>query len=482
MKRLFLTLLLLPAIVLAQKPEQRFMLGLDFDDKQYNSTPMQSRFAGSKFRELPLVVSLKKWCPIPGDQGRISSCVGWSSCYGALTIMYAKRAGQTDKRKITDNAYSGLYVFNQVKKNDGYCNTGTFFPPVLEMLKKSGSCYHKDFNVSDCSTQPSDNLKKEAAPFAIKDYESLFPTEETASVKILKTKQSLAEGKPVVIGLQLKYNFMDVKKDDPVWHPDKDMSSFAGGHALTVIGYDDGKEAFEILNSWGEKWGDNGYGWVKYDDYARYCKYAFQMFLSADKATDKEKTSISGDFVFQYLLKGGGLNFMAADIRYNKTGNYYETEKKDWKVGQLFQLMTKNTGKDQYIYVFSVDADNKVNEHFPRNTTNTKEFGFNETPLVSITGAEIIIPTPESALSIGKAGTDWLVVLFSKIRIDNYEHLLEKLKGNVGEDVPTAVNHFFRKRLAEKDDVKYMPNKMSFEYAGREDAVVPLILKVKSVE
>lgn len=40
------------------------------------------------------------------------------------------------------------------------------------------------------------------------------------------------------------------------------------GHAMCIIGYDDSKfgGAFEVMNSWGDNWGDDGYFWVKYSD------------------------------------------------------------------------------------------------------------------------------------------------------------------------------------------------------------------------
>ena len=36
---------------------------------------------------------------------------------------------------------------------------------------------------------------------------------------------------------------------------------------MVVIGYDDGLEAFEVLNSWGTHWGNNGFVWIKYKDF-----------------------------------------------------------------------------------------------------------------------------------------------------------------------------------------------------------------------
>ena len=44
------------------------------------------------------------------------------------------------------------------------------------------------------------------------------------------------------------------------------------GHAMVIIGYDDNMYggAFEILNSWGEEWGDNGYIWIRESDLIKY--------------------------------------------------------------------------------------------------------------------------------------------------------------------------------------------------------------------
>lgn len=46
---------------------------------------------------------------------------------------------------------------------------------------------------------------------------------------------------------------------------DAEPGCLAGYHALLIIGYDDSTETFLIRNSWGEGWGDNGYGTISYD-------------------------------------------------------------------------------------------------------------------------------------------------------------------------------------------------------------------------
>jgi len=483
MKRLlFLCLLLSPYLLSAQNnPTPAFKLGLDMDDAEYNKLPVQSRFSGSKFSELPTTASVKKWCPIPGDQGSIGSCVGWSSCYGALTIQQAQQRKITDRRQITDQAFSAMFAYNQVKKNDLVCDGGTRIPLLLDVLSSKGTCFHREFDVRTCSKQPDDTLLRKAANYAIKDYQTLFQTVDSPDYKIRKTKQALAEGKPVIVGVEIKYNFLDIKKDDPVWNPTKGLTLFAGGHAMCVIGYDDGKQAFEVLNSWGEKWGDNGFGWIRYTDYGRYCKYGFQLSLHEGRHTT-QPIALKGDFEFRVLTDAAKLSFNAAPVSWIPAKHYYRTKQAYWSTDQLFQLLARNPQADQYIYVFSIDANKKASVHFPRNEQfGNSVDGFNETPLVSVTHAEIIIPTPESALSIGQEGTDWLVVLYSKTKIDQLSSLLRKLEK---EDRPEQLYETLLAALGQRapgaQDILYAPGRMSFTAQVKPETIIPLILRVDS--
>jgi len=42
--------------------------------------------------------------------------------------------------------------------------------------------------------------------------------------------------------------------------------SALGGHAVSLVGYDDSKKAWLVRNSWGEEFGEKGYIWVSYAD------------------------------------------------------------------------------------------------------------------------------------------------------------------------------------------------------------------------
>jgi len=55
--------------------------------------------------------------------------------------------------------------------------------------------------------------------------------------------------------------------NDGLWKPNY-YDKTIGGHAVCIVGYDDYKfgGSFEIMNSWGSDYGDDGYMWIKYDD------------------------------------------------------------------------------------------------------------------------------------------------------------------------------------------------------------------------
>lgn len=55
------------------------------------------------------------------------------------------------------------------------------------------------------------------------------------------------------------------KGTDDFW---KKGGKFIGGHCVTITGYN--KRGFEIRNSWGDKWADNGYITIPYNEFEQF--------------------------------------------------------------------------------------------------------------------------------------------------------------------------------------------------------------------
>jgi C1A family cysteine protease len=79
--------------------------------------------------------------------------------------------------------------------------------------------------------------------------------------------------------------------------------NMGGGHAISLVGYDDEKRAWLIRNSWGPEWGDHGFAWVSWDDISGVGSETWAMevasaqnYLTVNAPADKEY--ISGQYLF----------------------------------------------------------------------------------------------------------------------------------------------------------------------------------------
>jgi hypothetical protein len=497
MKHLFLLLFLLPSVARAQAPVDEFVSGLLLEDDTYDTQSRQAPEDGSK-ADLPGAVDLTPYCPEVRHQGYIFSCVGWATGYGALSIQRAILNRCTDQAVITRNAHSALFLYNQIKTED--CRKGSRISDAMKLLQEKGDCLARqfDFNVNDCQQAPDSAVATHARRFAIEDYLTLFGTGEAPDVKVQRVKVVLSKNKPVVVGMLVLRNFYELKNAQ-YWHPTLGNTAPAGGHAMVVVGYDDRKEAFRIMNSWGKNWGDKGFIWVKYKDFGEFCKYAYTIYLVAPEkmlkpeetqtaipqttsAEERPLVELAGDFYFRHLTgwqeQSGQPLFDIADVA--QQGGVYRLHRKDWPVGQLFQLLASTRRDDQYLYVFSVDAQRNVHFHWPRQAgLNDKFSGQNESALLLAGGGEVVIPGPVKALKIAHPGTDRLVVLFSKRKIET----VAKLAGIVSQKEGDLFQNLLRtlgKHAVPATDITYATDRIGFEAATRSEGfIVPLVLEVE---
>jgi C1A family cysteine protease len=73
-------------------------------------------------------------------------------------------------------------------------------------------------------------------------------------------KSALASGYPFSIGVAIYQSFesQSVALSGMVPMPNTRNEQMLGGHAMSVVGYDDGKSCFLVRNSWGHGWGIRG--------------------------------------------------------------------------------------------------------------------------------------------------------------------------------------------------------------------------------
>lgn len=82
---------------------------------------------------------------------------------------------------------------------------------------------------------------------------------------IEEIKDALLKGHVVGVGMKIHTSFYGLKKGDIYGKDSKKLGSYLGGHFVVIHSYDDNLGAFEAVNSWGKKWGDNGHFLIDYD-------------------------------------------------------------------------------------------------------------------------------------------------------------------------------------------------------------------------
>lgn len=521
MKR-FLSILFLmacfPGIAFLQKT---YPMGLIMDDEAYLELPYTSENIevedGRRFN--PHQVDLSAYCPEIKHQGEIASCVGWATGYGAMTIERAIKNNWTDKKTITANANSALFIYNQVRQDD--CMRGLNIHQTLKSVQDNGNCLARDFDyrvdINDCSIPISTELKDKARNYRIADFIRLFDVQATSADKIRRVKSMLIQNKPVVVGMKVLQNFYNIQEGDANWWPKVGDTGYAGGHAMVVVGFDDNKfpnenlpperrGSFKLMNSWGKDWGQDGFIWIKYEDFAEHCRYACAMMLEiggeleldvdfnalaqtepepeirVDPPAATNMQAISGAFGFRHYIgwdNARGPMFREAPVKL--VDNYIYKLEGDWKIGDQFQLYTTSGFANGYVYVFSIDDTGKAELHFPRSAAYDPRFGeANETALVMESGSVLTIPEKNSVLKLAQPGTDQLVVLFSTTKI--VPRYMESLRNELADhqsSLTERLHKILRRHMIGPDNISYQSTEMGFQ--GRTDKqnfIVPIVLKV----
>ncbi|MEZ5013750.1 MAG: C1 family peptidase [Chitinophagales bacterium] len=252
---------------------------------------------------IPSSYSMQMFTPFIKSQGAYGTCAAWSAAYSAYTTQYAKKMGLTDRNLITALAFCPYYVYNKAN-GDNACEAGTSLETILIFMRDYGV---KRFYmpIIGCGTAINALMDDDASHYTIKDAYYLYdppgyPTDRSAAAvsdfllnkpkpDIQKIKGTLADGYPVVFGGYVANSFMNASGSS-LWEPTAEERANPGQavidnqgmhqqHAMCIVGYDDNKfgGAFLVMNSWSTLWGDNGYIWIKYDDWALFNYKAFWL-------------------------------------------------------------------------------------------------------------------------------------------------------------------------------------------------------------
>jgi C1A family cysteine protease len=209
----------------------------------------------------PASHDLSHLLPRIGSQGQQGSCVAWATGY-YLKSFQENLEDQNNGAIILDNAMSPAFVYNQIKieTEAESCDGGSQIPEALDLLKNSGITTWEEmpYNANECSTLPTEGQNKLATKNKINSFTYL-----DGDILFKQTKAFLLKSKPVVIAISIDNDFFGIFEEngDAVY---RNFQKVDGAHAMLVVGYDDAKNAFKVVNSWGINWGNDGFVWIDY--------------------------------------------------------------------------------------------------------------------------------------------------------------------------------------------------------------------------
>lgn len=80
-----------------------------------------------------------------------------------------------------------------------------------------------------------------------------------------KIKDAIMKYSAVSVCLMATPLLQNLSDDNVFFEEISDNENPTINHAVTVVGWDDSKNAWLVRNSWSELWGFNGYGWISYN-------------------------------------------------------------------------------------------------------------------------------------------------------------------------------------------------------------------------
>lgn len=230
--------------------------------------------------ELPPKFDNRDICPPVFDQGELGSCVAQAVAAGMQMLQIR------DNQPQKDLALSRLFIYWYARLRMGTIpwDSGCRIRDAIKGVNREGAALEErwPYNIKKYRRRPPlaariNGYKNQLFEYRSIETEVLIPiavytdipeTHETShgSAKInnsYQIKAAIAQRQPIVLGVMVYEGFIGAV-DGVIPMPGPEDPPL-GGHAIMLIGYDDGLGHYIFRNSWGEAWGIKGNGKIPYE-------------------------------------------------------------------------------------------------------------------------------------------------------------------------------------------------------------------------
>lgn len=244
-----------------------FAQGLEFlSEDEYKNIPAPQTLTGaSAGMDIPeKYVIPESAFPAAGSQGSQPSCTAWATGYAFMSFYHGAKQGWSLAEQ--QNVFSPGFLYQNIKGegNCANCKCGTYISVALDYLKNTGIVPLSKFPYNDKQcTKPSSELNSTANKYKIKNW---YRVKDVYNFTDLKTY--LSRDMPIIIASYTDNAFSQYynkkESDTFYWRSGQDKG---GNHAMLLVGYDNSRKAFKVMNSWGKTWGTNGFVWIDYESF-----------------------------------------------------------------------------------------------------------------------------------------------------------------------------------------------------------------------
>lgn len=222
---------------------------------------------------LPPKVDLRQWCAPIEDQGELGSCTA-NAGVGLIEFYENKAYG------VWLDA-SRLFLYKATRNLLSWTgDTGAYLRTTMGAMALFGVSPEKywPYKIADFDIEPAAFLYAFAQSYQAINYYRLDPPGTSAKTLLAQIKTNLAGNLPSMFGFTVYDSIAQAngagKGKIPFPCP---QDKVLGGHAIMAVGYNDAMKiknancgegttgALLIRNSWGDSWGDAGYGWIPYE-------------------------------------------------------------------------------------------------------------------------------------------------------------------------------------------------------------------------